>query len=441
MTYSDRYDLPISTESSIAAERYQEGIDLLLSVWPTAGETLDQAIAADPAFALALAARARLHAVQGEVAQAKAKIARAAELVSAHGTERERSHVNVLSLAINGQSADALAEAMEHTDRWPNDILVMSLMLGAFGLLAFSGRADHNQARVDLCEKHAKHFAADDWWFSTYRGWSHGENGNVGLGRELAERALELRRKNANAAHALIHVMHEQGASDDAERHLAAWLPEYARSGILHSHLAWHGALIHLERGDTERALQIYGREITPSVNLGVPINVVSDTAAFLWRLGAYGYEVRPELWRDAAQYASEYFQQAGFPFADVHMAIIAAATGDTGALHAREKALSELVASGALAAGPVVPAICRAVLAFAEGDYAGCGRMLEPVAHDAVRLGGSGAQQEIVEDTLLAAWMRAGEAAKARAILQERLSRRPSPRDNRWLASIQTQR
>lgn len=440
MTYSDRYKLPLSTESSIAAERYQEGVDLLLSTWPTAGETLDQAIEADPAFSLALAARARLHAIQGEVTQAKAKIARAAELVSANGSERERSHVNVLSLAINGQATAALAGAMEHTDFWPNDILIMSLMLGAFGLLAFSGRADHNQARVDLCEKHAKHFGADDWWFSTYRGWSHGENGNVRLGRELAERALELRRKNTNAAHALAHVMYEQGASDDAERHLAAWLPEYGRSGVLHGHLAWHGALIHLERGDTERALQIYDQEIAPTVNLGVPINVVSDTAAFLWRLGAYGYDVRPELWRDAARYASGYFQQPGFPFADAHMAIIAAATGDTSALLAREKKLSELVESGALAAGPVVPAICRAVLAFAEGRYAECGRLLETVAHDAVRLGGSGAQQEIVEDTLLVAWMRAGEAAKARAILEERLNRRPSPRDSRWLASVRPQ-
>ena len=29
----------------------------------------------------------------------------------------------------------------------------------------------------------------------------------------------------------------------------------------------------------------------------------------------------------------------------------------------------------------PVVPAICRAALAFAEEDYAGCARILEPIA------------------------------------------------------------
>lgn len=440
MTYCDRYNLPLSAASSLAVERYQEGVDLLLSIWPTAGETLDKAIEADPGFALALAARARLHAIRGEATQAKERIARAMELATRSGSERERSHVNVLFLAINGKSSAALSGAMAHTELWPNDVLIMSLMLGAFGLLAFSGMADHNQARVDLCERNAKHFGADDWWFLTYRGWSHGENGNVRLGRELAGRALELRRKNANAAHALAHVLYEEGAGAEAEQLLAAWLPEYDRSGVLHSHLAWHGALLALERGDTDRALEIYNQDVAPSATLGVPINVVSDTAAFLWRMKAYGHEVQPQLWQDAAGYASGYFQQAGFPFADVHMAIIAAATGDRSALLAREAQLSELVESGALAAGPVVPAICRSVLAFAEGNYAESARILEPVAPDAVRLGGSGAQQEIVEDTLLAAWMRSGEAAKARALLEKRLHRRPSPRDSRWLASVQPQ-
>lgn len=54
-------------------------------------------------LALALAARARLHAIRGEAAQAKAKMARAAELPAQSGSERERSHVNALSFAINGK--------------------------------------------------------------------------------------------------------------------------------------------------------------------------------------------------------------------------------------------------------------------------------------------------------------------------------------------------
>jgi tetratricopeptide (TPR) repeat protein len=437
MSRLDRYSLPLSTTSDLAAERYQAGIDLLLSLWPGADETLDEAMAADPDFALACAARARLHAIRAEVTEARAKIAKAMELVARNGTERERSHVEVLSLAINGQATKALAAALAHTDKWPRDIVIMSLPLGAFGLFAFSGMANHDQARVDLCERHARHFDADDWWFLTYRGWAHGENGNVPLGRSLTQRALELRRHNVNAAHAVAHVLYEAGANDEAERMIAGWLPEYDKSGVLHGHIAWHAALIALERGDTDRALAVYNEHVAPSASSGVPINVVSDTSSFLWRMQAYGYTVSAGLWDDAARYASGYFKQAGFAFADFHMALVAAATGDKEGLLQRVDALHGLVEAGNLPAGPVVPAICRAALAFAEENYTHCAEILEPVARDVVRIGGSGAQREIVEDTLLVSFMRSGEAVKARTLLEKRLHRRPSPRDSRWLSQL----
>ena len=162
MARLDRRGLPLSTTSDLAAERYREGVDLLLSAWPGAAEALEGAVAADPDFALAHAARARLHAIRAEPAEARARIATAAELAAERGTERERSHVEALSLAVNGQPARALERALAHADAWPRDALVLSLPLGAFGLLAFSGMADHDQARVDLCERHARHYEADD---------------------------------------------------------------------------------------------------------------------------------------------------------------------------------------------------------------------------------------------------------------------------------------
>ena len=434
MNQQDRYELPLSTTSAVAARHYREGVDLLLSLWPGAAEALEAAIAADPEFALAHAARARLHAIRAEVANARAMISTASELVKRNGTQRERSHVEVLSLAIHGQSASALSLAQVYSDLWPRDVVVLSLMLGAFGLLAFSGMADHDEARVELCERHARHFAADDWWFLTYRGWSHGENGDVALGRTLTQRSLELRRNNANAAHALSHVLYEAGAGEEAEALIAGWLPAYGRTGILHGHIAWHAALAALERGDTDRALAIYAENVAPAASLGAPINVVSDTTSFLWRLEAYGHSVPVGLWADAAAYASRFFQQPGFAFADFHMALAAAGVGDREALERRAADLAALVEAGKLPAGPVVPAICRAALAFADEDYAGCVRMLEPVSADVARIGGSGAQRDIVEDTLLVGLMRSGEARKARALLEQRLQRRPSPRDTGWL-------
>ena len=436
MSRLDRRGLSLSTTSDLAAERYRDGVDLLLAAWPGAAEALEEAMAADPDFALAHAARARLHAIRAEPGKARERIAVAQEIVARHGTERERSHVAVLALAVAGQPA-ALGRALAHAEAWPRDVLILSLPLGAFGLLAFSGMADHDQARVDLCERHARHLDADDWWFLTYRGWAHTENGDVPLGRTLTQRGFDLRTSNANAAHALAHALYEGGAGEEAERLIANWLPGYDRAGILHGHIAWHAALGALERGDAERALALYAEHVQPSVSAGMPVNVVSDTASFLWRLQAYGHTVPATLWQAAAAYSERAFEQPGFAFADVHKAIIAAASGDRAAVTQRAAALTALVEADGLPAGPVVPAVCRAALAFAEEDHAGCVRILAPVAAEVVRIGGSGAQREMIEDMLLLALMRSGETARARELLDRRLHRRPSPRDTRWRSQL----
>jgi hypothetical protein len=437
MVHLERRGLPLSTTSDLAAERYRDGVDLLLSAWPGAGEILEEAITADPEFALAHAARARLHAIRAEPEKARARIATAVELVAKGGTERERSHVEALSAAIQGRSKEALQRALAHADTWPRDALILSLPLGAFGLFAFSGMPDHDQARVDLCERHARHYELDDWWFLNYRGWAHAENGAVALGRDLTQRSYDLRSANANAVHALSHAMFEGGAGADSEKLIEGWLPGYDRTGPLHGHIAWHAALVALERGDAEHALAIYARHVQPSVSAGMPINIMSDAASLLWRLRAYGHTVPDRLWEQAAAYAKPFFAQPSFAFADVHMALLAAATGDKEGVERRAAALTKLVEAGSPGAGPVVPAICRAALAFAEEDYAGCVRILEPVAAETTRIGGSGAQREIFEDTLLVALMRSGDTAKARVLLDRRLHRRPSPRDARWLGHL----
>jgi hypothetical protein len=159
----------------------------------------------------------------------------------------------------------------------------------------------------------------------------------------------------------------------------------------------------------------------------------MTDAVSLLWRLHAYGHAVPPSLWEPVKAYSEARFPKVGLSFADVHMGLLSAATGDRGAAKDRIDALSRLLEQGSLAAGPVVPAICRAALAFADEDYDGCARILEPVAKEAVRIGGSGAQREIVEDTLLLAFLRSGQTLRARELLDKRLHRRPSSRDSNW--------
>ena len=435
MAHQDRYGLTLSTNSSEAAAAYREGVDLLLAAWPGAAEAFERAVAADPDFALAHIARARIHTFyqQGDVARQKAALAR--ELVAKNGSARERTHVETLALAIEGQLPAALDAALKHIEACPRDAIVMSLPMGAFGLFAFSGMADHDQARVDLCGRYAQHYG-DDWWYLYNHGWALTENNDVSKGRAMTERAFAMREANANAVHALLHAMFEDGSVEDADALVDRWIPTYDRSGILHGHIRWHQALGALEHGDAARALSIYADVLQPSVTHAPPLNAVTDGASLLWRLQAYGHAVPDTLWSDADAFAQRAFPRSSIPFADVHMALFAAATRNQAALGERLAVIEKRLAEGKLPAGAVVPGLFRAMSAFADGDYRGCVAQLEPLLGEVVRIGGSHAQRTLVEDTFIVALMKSGELARAHAVLDARLHRRPSPRDTRWLAT-----
>jgi tetratricopeptide (TPR) repeat protein len=436
MAFEDLYGLPISTSSETAAHAYRLGIESMLAAWPGASEALDLAIEADPEFALAWSARSRMHLLYAEMPAAQEKAALARQLVERRGTAREKGHVEILALTTQGQSAKALELTLGHLENWPRDAAILVLPLGAYGLYAFSGMADHDSARVDLCERYAQHYG-DDWWFLTYYGWAYTENGSVAKGRALTERALGKRRENAHGLHALAHAMFEDGSTDDAEALIQDWLPIYHRSGLMHCHVAWHQALLALEQGDPDKASAIYFEHIQPSVNQAPPISAMADGVSLLWRLQASGHAVPNEQWRELADYAERRFPRAGNSFVDVHMAMLAAMTGNTIALEQRLADLDTRRAGGKLPAGSVVPEICRAARAFAEQKFGDCANILEPASAEVVRIGGSHAQREMIEDTLLIALMKSGEAARARDLLDRRLHRRPSPRDARWRAVV----
>ncbi len=386
-------------------------------------------------MALAHAARARQCALQAQPLKAQDHMAQAQTLAQRWGDARERSHVEILACSIAGQSARALELALAHLETWPRDALILSLPMGAFGLYAFSGMADHNAARVALCARHASAYEVKDWWFQTTQAWALIEAGAVAEGLDQVERALALNPNNANAMHALGHGLHEAGAGGEAIARLAAWLPGYDRAGILHGHLSWHTALAHLEAGDPGAAMATYLDAIQPSVARGAPLNVMTDAAAFLWRCEAYGFAPPSSLWEAAGEYGARTFPKAGHAFVDFHMAILESARAAPEAALVRAEALEAAVRSAGVAVGPVAPGLCRAAAAFAAEDYAACADLLAPLAAEVVRIGGSGAQREMAEEMLILAELRSGRSAQARGRLEARLARRPSRRDAAWLA------
>lgn len=261
---TDRYGLPLSTASREAAAAYRQGVDLILCAYPGAEENLRKAVHHDEGFALAAAASAR-----------------------------ERAHVHILSLLIDGPPGKSLEALLQHLEEFPRDAL--SLALGAFGLYGFSGRADHDAARLALCRKLAPRYG-EDWWFLTHLGWSHTEAGRLGAGARITERALNLRRENAHCAHALLHFFAEADEGEDGIEFIDGWLPGYDPRAMLYSHLAWHRALWSLEQGDVDRALETYAQMLRPTQTAAPPIIALSDSASLLWRLLVFDPRINPRL-------------------------------------------------------------------------------------------------------------------------------------------------
>jgi pentatricopeptide repeat protein len=88
--------------------------------------------------------------------------------------------------------------------------------------------------------------------------------------------------------------------------------------------------------------------------------------------------------------------------------------------------------------AGSVGLPLVLGIAAFAAGDLAGALRHFEPVEPEIHRMGGSHAQWEIVEETMVAAYLRLGRHEDAVRLLRRRLARRASPLDARWLAEAE---
>jgi tetratricopeptide (TPR) repeat protein len=429
---SDRFGLPVTAGSGEALALYVEAVDRMLSANAGAEALLGQALELDPDFALARAALARNAQLYGRMEEARRAAARAAACATGL-SERERRHVEALAFAINGESARAMAAVEAHLEKFPRDALVLSLVLGVYGLIAFSGRSNHHESQRALLEGLAPRWG-EDWWFLGYLGWSRVETGDPRGGAEIVERALARNPRNAHAAHARIHAHVELGETKDGVAFATEWLKDYDPAAQLHCHLNWHLALFELDLGEDERAIARYRRAIRPAAASSAPMATLADAASLLWRCTLYDAGPRPLPWGEVAELAERRFPRAGLAFADLHAAMAEAATGAAAALERRIEALERLAADCKLPQGRVAPALCRGLAALARGEPAEAADLLTAAMPELTRIAGSHAQREVFEDTLIAALLGCGRSEAARRLLAERLARRPRARDTAWM-------
>ena len=422
----DRYGLPISTSSDVARDAYIAGCDGVLVAWAGDKAHLRRAVEADPGFALAHVALARALFLMADVAGAREAAAKARSLV-AGATPRERSHVDALCLGIEGKPVEALAATRRHLAVHPRDAMVAAPATGVFGLIGFSGRQDREPEQVDFLETLRPHLA-DDWWFQSVYAFALEEVGRLDEALGLIERSMATNPKNAHGAHIKAHVLYEQGEDRAALDYLDSWLPTYPREGLMHCHISWHIAMVALMLGEADRAWQIYRTQVRPGGAWGPALNVATDAPSFLWRAELAGHAREPEAWQQVHGYVQKSFPKAGVAFVDVHRALAAVAADDGEAVAHIAAELEERAASGRSPAGEVVPQLARGLAAYGRGDWTGAVAALEAALPGTVRIGGSRAQRDLIRNTLLAAYIKAGRAADARKhIASQKPERRPS--------------
>ena len=421
----DRYGLPLGARPPRAVEDYVVAVDALLSANVGADEALGRALAADPDFALAHAARARALQMRGAAAEAEAAVARASDLART-ATPRERGHVEAVSLALGPDLPRALDAVREHLREFPRDALVLSLATGVYSLTGFSGRRDRNELLLGILDEVAPAYG-EDWWFLNVHAFACTEGGDRARGRHLVERSLRLHPRNAHAAHALAHVFYEEGDSTGGAAFVSSWLPGYERAAPLHCHLSWHLALFELGRGRAEQAAKIYDDSVRPGTALSAALGTLVDSTSFLWRCRLWGVGPAPLPWGEVRDFARRAFPKPSLAFADEHLVMALAAAGDPDGAATRLAELRQMEGVGRQPAGRVAADVAEAMIAHAQGDWERTITLMAPVLEEIVRVGGSRAQRDVFEQTLLAAYLHAGRDDETARMLRQRLAGRPS--------------
>jgi tetratricopeptide (TPR) repeat protein len=411
----DRYGLALSITSAAAQEAYVQASDLALTFYPGAAEAYDRAIAADPRFALAHAGKAQVLMRQGDVAAARAALA-IAKNVATDRSEREARHIGFFDLVFAGRTDAAIAALYEHLAAWPRDALIVASAANPNGLIGGSGRIGQKHQIAVLMDSLAPHYG-DDFWFMAYHAMALSEDGQFAAARAKIERSVAANPNNAHGAHGYAHVCYESGELDTARSYLSSWLATYPRKGFFYGHLSWHLSLCEIQAGNWAQALQLYQDAIALDRHSGGPQQKVSDGAAFLWRSELAGHPRDATAWRTLYDYGTSALPRPGNGLADLHVILTQAVMGDD----ARARQIEELARDWHYPSGSYLPTLASGFAAFERGNYPGAIDALEPKSAENERIGGSRAQHDLIEFTLLKAYIAANRLEEARRLLSER--------------------
>jgi tetratricopeptide (TPR) repeat protein len=424
MALTDRYGNPASATSAAALAKYNEALELIRLYRGDPIAALDAALAEDPDFGGAWAARAGLLVQQTDAAYLDE--ARRSIRAGAAGrlNDRERAHLSAADDWAEGRYHQGTARYARIAQEHPRDLLALQYAhVGCF----FLGM--QHELR--------------DWPIQALRAFKRGDDGyGVTLGMAafgleecgdyaradaFGREAVEIDPRDGWAVHAVAHVNEMRGDLDAGIPWLRdsadKWAPE---SGFAY-HNWWHLALLHLDRGDTAEALRLYDEKVRPSEDTQVVLEWI-DASALLWRLRLEGVDTADRFAKLAASWERA-AEDAIYAFNDVHAIMAFLGAGRMADAQRTLKALRRAAADSgdnSYMSRTVGLPLAEALIAFEQGRHGECAEKILAVRGVAQRFGGSHAQRDILTLTALHASLRAGMAQTAEALAAERLAHKP---------------
>ena len=433
-----------ATDSAAAAQAAESALWRMMSFYDPPIADLDRAIEADAHWAMPYVMKAGFLLSLTEpalVAEARQHLEHARQRV-AGATARERVHLEACLRVLDGRWHDACALWDDWLLDHPRDALALQ-----WAHLWDFYRGDAVNLRARPARALPEWDEADPLYAHVLALHAFGlEECNLqAQAEEAGRRVLALEPRSPWAIHAVAHVMEMQGRGDDGaawlRQHQAAW----ADNGYA-CHLWWHLGLFRLEGLDEVGVLRLVDAHLAGDT-LQITLQRV-DAAAMLWRLHLLGVDVRA---RCAALVDGWDLSDVGagyYAFNDVHALLALLAAGEQArAEHwiarCAEHALAadEARRSNHTMAREVGAPLMRALLAFARGEADTAAQALYVVRGKAQRFGGSHAQRDLIDQTLLAAAAAAPAGARAigRAVLNERRLAKPvSPLTRHWAGRLQ---
>ena len=432
--HPDARGLPLSTASAKATAAFDHLVTGYLTYRADTPDRLKAVLEADPDFALAHCMKGyfAMLAFKHAVVPIAVEEARTALSLAADATPRERSHIAALTAWAEGELDRAIATWESILRVHPHDAVAFRL---AHFVNFWLGRPQDMVASVERVIPSWSEDIAGYAMILGCRCFAHEEAGNYLAAEPSGRRAIELDPGDLWAAHAVAHVMEMQGRRSEGIEWLTMLAPNWEGSHNLQHHLWWHCALFKLEYGDTAGVLELYDTRFR---NLAAPLTVaapdvyidVQNAASMLFRFQRLGVDVG-NRWEELADKAEARIGDCVSAFTLPHWLMALTATGRTAA--------AERMIEGMRAFGNgrgTVPRIVRdyalpiaeAQLAYAAGRYAEAVALMRPAIGGMYRLGGSHAQQDVLEQLFVDAALKAGSMADIRLALERVTGRRAIP-------------